>query len=473
MTEVFRRLLSFWNSLYIIEKRMNAVSEKYLIVGAGRSGICSAQLLEAKGKDYVIFDGNGQLDKSAVLEKIGTDRDVEFILGEATETQLEGISICVASPGVSLETDIMKKVISAGIPVWSEIELAYIYDKGEVIGITGTNGKTTTTSLTYEIVKAYNKNTLLVGNIEIPYTGRVGDSVEGGATVAEISSFQLETMLTFKPRVSAILNITPDHLDRHKTMENYGEVKKSIAKNQTKDDFCVLNYDDAVLREFGKECSANVIFFSSQQKLENGIYYSDNSIYIAKDGVSERFISTDEVKLVGVHNFENIMAATAITMSFGVPLDIIKETVKNFVAVEHRIEYVETVDGVKYYNDSKGTNTDAAIKAIDAMPSTTVLIAGGYDKKSEYDEWVSRFPGKVRKLVLIGQTKENIADACEKIGFKDYVFAEDLAEAVAICKKEAQPGDCCLLSPACASWGMFKNYQQRGDMFKSLVRNGK
>lgn len=450
---------------------MNAVSEKYLIVGAGRSGICSAQLLEALNKDYVIFDGNEQLDKSAVLEKIGTDRAVEFLLGEITEAQLEGISICVVSPGVSLETDIMKKVAGCNIPVWSEIELAYIYDKGEVIGITGTNGKTTTTSLTYEIVRAYNKNTLLVGNIEIPYTGRVGDSVEGGATVAEISSFQLETMLTFRPKVSAVLNITPDHLDRHKTMENYAEVKKSIAKNQTKDDFCVLNYDDAVLREFGADCNANVIFFSSQQKLENGIYYSDKAIYIARDGVSEKFISTDEVKLVGVHNFENIMAATAITMSFGVPLDIIKETVRNFVAVEHRIEYVETVDGVKYYNDSKGTNTDAAIKAIDAMPSATVLIAGGYDKKSEYDEWVSHFPGKVRKLVLIGQTRENIAAACEKIGFKDYVFANDLAEAVAICKKEAQPGDCCLLSPACASWGMFKNYQQRGDMFKALVRN--
>ncbi len=447
------------------------MSEKYLIVGAGRSGICSAQLLEASGKDYVIFDGNEQLDKKAVLEKIGTDRVVEFFLGDVSEAQLEGISVCVVSPGVPLETDIMKKVCRCKIPVWSEIELAYIYDKGEVIGITGTNGKTTTTSLTYEIVKAYNKNTLLVGNIEIPYTGRVGDSVSGGATVAEISSFQLETMLTFKPKVSAILNITPDHLDRHKTMENYADIKKSIAKNQTKDDFCVLNHDDAVLRAFADECSANVIFFSSKEKLENGIYYSDKSIYIAKDGVSEHFISTDDVKLVGIHNFENIMAATAITMSFGVPLDIIKETVKNFVAVEHRIEYVETVNGVKYYNDSKGTNTDAAIKAIDAMPASTVLIAGGYDKNSEYDEWVSRFPGKVRKLVLIGQTREKIAAACEKIGFTDYIFADDLREAVEICKKEALPGDCCLLSPACASWGMFKNYQQRGDMFKSLVRD--
>ena len=446
------------------------MSEKYLIVGAGRSGICSAQLLEALNKNYVIFDGNLQLDKCAVLEKIGTEKDIEFILGEVSAAQLEGIDVCVVSPGVSLETDIMKKVIGCNIPVWSEIELAYIYDKGQVIGITGTNGKTTTTSLTYEIVKAYNKNTLLVGNIEIPYTGRVTDSVDGGATVAEISSFQLETMLTFRPKVSAILNITPDHLDRHKTMEIYGDIKKSIAKNQTKEDFCVLNYDDAVLREFGKACSANVIFFSSSEKLSDGIYYSDKAIYVARNGVSELFLSTDDVKLVGVHNYENIMAAVAITMSFGVPADIIKETVKSFVAVEHRIEYVETVNCVKYYNDSKGTNTDAAIKAIDAMPEATVLIAGGYDKNSEYDEWVSRFPGKVRKLVLIGQTKEKIAAACEKIGFTDYVFAEDLPEAVKICKQEAKPGDCCLLSPACASWGMFKNYQQRGDMFKALVR---
>lgn len=444
--------------------------EKYLIVGAGRSGICSAGLLEMLGKDYLIFDGNRELDKGAVLEKIGTQRDIEFLLGEVSEAELQEIDICVASPGVSLETDIMKKVISCGIPVWSEIELAYLHDKGEVIGITGTNGKTTTTSLTYEIVKAYNENTLLVGNIEIPYTGRVCDSVKGGATVAEISSFQLETMLTFKPKVSAILNITPDHLDRHKTMEIYADVKKSIAKNQTAEDFCVLNYDDAVLRKFGEECKARVVYFSSSEKLENGIYYSDGAIYIARDGVSELFVRTDETKLVGVHNFENIMAAVAITMSFGVPLDVIREAVKSFVAVEHRIEYVATKNGVKYYNDSKGTNTDAAIKAIDAMPSKTVLIAGGYDKKSDYDEWVSRFPGKVRKLVLIGQTRENIAAACEKIGFKDYVFAENLPEAVAICEKEAKEGDCCLLSPACASWGMFKNYQQRGDMFKALVR---
>ncbi|MGN0448446.1 MAG: UDP-N-acetylmuramoyl-L-alanine--D-glutamate ligase [Acutalibacteraceae bacterium] len=443
--------------------------EKYLIVGAGRSGVCSGQLLTGIGKDFVIYDGNEDLDKKAVVERIGTDKQVPFILGQVKDSDLEGIDICVVSPGVSLETDIMKKVIEKNIPVWSEIELAYRYDKGQVIGITGTNGKTTTTSLVYNIVKSYNKDTLLVGNIEIPYTGLALESKQGGATVAEISSFQLETMITFKPKVSAILNITPDHLDRHKTMENYADVKKSITKNQDENDFCVLNYEDEILREFGRSLKCKVVFFSSQRKLSDGLYYEDGGIYIAQKGESKLFINVSETNLVGLHNFENIMAAVGMTMSFGVPLDVIKEAVKSFTAVEHRIEFVKEVNGVKYYNDSKGTNTDAAIKAIDAMPSKTVLIAGGYDKKSEYTDWVSRFPEKVRKLVLIGQTAKNIAAACDEIGFKDYVFAESLQEAVDICYKEAQEGDCCLLSPACASWGMFKNYQQRGDMFKEMV----
>ena len=445
------------------------MSEKYLIVGAGRSGICSAKMLLELKKEIVIYDANEELDKAAVCEKIGAE-NLQFILGDVTEKDFEGCDICVASPGVSLETPVMKAVEKAGIPVWSEIELAYRYDKGKVIGITGTNGKTTTTSLVYEIVKAYNEKTLLVGNIEIPYTGLALTSEQEGATVAEISSFQLETMITFKPKVSAILNITPDHLDRHKTMENYGNIKKSIAKNQDENDFCVLNYEDDVLRSFGQTLKCKAVFFSSVRELSDGLYYKDGGIYIAEKGKSELYLNTADVNLVGLHNFENIMAAVGMTRSFGVPDEIIKEVTKKFVAVEHRIEYVTTINGVKYYNDSKGTNTDAAIKAIDAMPGKTVLIAGGYDKNGEYSEWVSRFPGKVRKLVLIGQTREKIAAACDEAGFKDYCFAEDLKQAVEICKQTAQEGDYCLLSPACASWGMFKNYQQRGDMFKEYVK---
>ena len=443
---------------------------KFLIVGAGRSGIAAGKMLLTLGKEIVIYDGNTDLDTEAVKAQIGTQEDILFILGAVQENDFDGIEKCVVSPGVALDTPVMKKVIEKGIPVIGEIELAYLYDKGQVVALTGTNGKTTTTSLTYEIVKSFNEKTLLVGNIEIPYTGLALTSEEGGATVAEISSFQLETMHTFCPKVSAILNITPDHLDRHKTMENYIEIKKSIAKNQGEDDYCVLNYEDEVLREFGKTLKCNVVYFSSEHELENGIFYKDNIIYIAKDGKAEEFCDVRETNLVGVHNYENIMAALGITMSFGVPLDVIRKAVMLFTAVEHRIEYVCEKKGVKYYNDSKGTNTDAAIKAIDAMPSKTVLIAGGYDKNGDYTEWVSRFPGKVRKLVLIGQTKENIADACMKAGFRDFCYAESLEEAVKICAESAKKGDCCLLSPACASWGMFKSYQQRGTMFKDFVR---
>ncbi len=442
---------------------------KYLIVGAGRSGIAAAKMLFELKSDFVIFDGNEELDTKAVEEKIGAE-NITFILGKCEKTDLDGIDVCVVSPGVSLETEVMQTVLSANIPVWSEIELAYRHDKGTVLAITGTNGKTTTTSLTYEITKAMNENTLLVGNIEIPYTGLALQSKENGFTVAEISSFQLETMLTFKPHVSAILNITPDHLDRHKTMENYENIKKSIAKNQGEDDYCVLNYEDKVLRDFAKELKCKAIFFSSQTELENGLYLKDDEIILSKNGNKTVIIKTGETNLVGVHNFENIMAAVAITYFAGVPLDTIREVVKKFVAVEHRIEFIREVGGVKYYNDSKGTNTDAAIKAIEAMPSKTVLIAGGYDKKSDYSDWISHLHGKCKLMILIGQTRENIAKACDVAGFKDYVFAESLEEAVAKASQTAESGDCVLLSPACASWGMFKNYQQRGTMFKDLVK---
>ncbi|MBQ7117071.1 MAG: UDP-N-acetylmuramoyl-L-alanine--D-glutamate ligase [Clostridia bacterium] len=444
------------------------MNRKFLIVGAGRSGICCAKMLLETGDDFVIYDGNINLDKKATEEKIGKS-GITFILDKITEKDLEGIDVCAVSPGVPYNSPVLTMAKEKGIPLWSEIELAYLYDKGEIIAITGTNGKTTTTSLVYEIVKAHNENTLLVGNIEIPYTGLALTSKQGGATVAEISSFQLETMVTFRPKVSAVLNITPDHLDRHGTMENYIELKKSITKNQTAEDFCVLNYDDEVLREFGKSLACKVLFFSAKEELTDGLFYKDGTVYKAENGTAAPYLTQQDTNLVGVHNFENIMAAILMTEAFGVPEETIKKAIKAFRAVEHRIEFVAEKNGVKYYNDSKGTNTDAAIKAIDAMPSKTVLIAGGYDKKSDYGEWVSHFPGKVRKLILIGQTRENIAAACEKIGFTDYTFAESLPEAVALASKEAKAGDCCLLSPACASWGMFKSYQQRGDMFKEEV----
>lgn len=442
--------------------------ETYLIVGAGRSGVDSAKMLLQLGQRVIMFDGNEELDVAGVWERIG--ETVPVLLGKLQDGDLDGVDVCVTSPGVPLFSDVLKAVEAKGIPIWSEIELAYRHDKGTMIAITGTNGKTTTTALTHQIVKAWNAHTLLVGNIEIPYTGLALESAAGGFTVAEISSFQLETMRTVKPKVSAILNITPDHLDRHGSMEGYIAVKESITKNQDESDFCVLNYEDDVLRDFGASLRCKAVFFSSAHVLPDGWYCKDGAIWYAENGQATELLKTADLHLVGTHNFENVMAAAAMAYCVGVPMETIRTVALQFTAVEHRIEFVREKDGVKYYNDSKGTNTDAAIKAIDAMPSKTVLIGGGYDKHADFTDWVARFPGKVRRLILIGATKEQIAHTCDKLGFSDYEFAASLSDAVEKAHAAAQCGDCVLLSPACASWDMFKNYQQRGTMFKDFVR---
>lgn len=441
----------------------------YFVVGAGRSGINAAKMLLDVKENVIIYDGNESFDVDAAKERIGSN-NIEFVLGDFSDFDFSKVDICVVSPGVSLETPIMTAVAEKNIPIWGEVELAYRHDKGTVIGITGTNGKTTTTSLTYEIVKSFKEKALLVGNIEIPYTGYALESNENSVTVAEISSFQLETMVDFKPHISAILNITPDHLDRHKTIEKYIEIKESITKNQDKNDFCVLNYNDPVLRDFGREADCNIIFFSATEELENGVFFKDDTIILCKNGVQTPVCKTDETSLVGMHNYENIMAAVAMTDALGVPLDIIRDSIHRFTAVEHRIEFVAEKNGVKYYNDSKGTNPDAAIKAVYAMPSPTILIGGGYDKKSSYDEWVETFEGRVKELLLIGKTKHDIAAACDRAGFTAYRFVDTLEEAVKIAAENSEPGDCVLLSPACASWDMFKSYQQRGTIFKDCVK---
>jgi UDP-N-acetylmuramoylalanine--D-glutamate ligase len=310
-----------------------------------------------------------------------------------------------------------------------------------------------------------------VGNIGIPYTSVAAETTEETVTVAEISSFQLETTHAFAPKVSAILNITPDHLNRHHTMECYIRTKEDITKNQTKADFCILNYEDEVLREFAGQCPATVVFFSSKRVLDEGFYLDGDDIYYAHEGQKNHVIRTDELNLLGRHNYENVMAAAAMAVSFGVPMEKIVEVLKTFTAVEHRIEYVTEKRGIRFYNDSKGTNPDAAIQGIRAMNRPTFLIGGGYDKQSEYDEWIEAFDGKVKALVLIGQTADKIAECAHRHGFTDTVKADTLEEAVRYCYDHAVSGDAVLLSPACASWGMFTNYEERGRMFKDIANN--
>ena len=373
------------------------------------------------------------------------------------------------SPGVPTDIPMVNRLRDAGVKIWGEIELAYAFGKGRIIAITGTNGKTTTTALTGEIMADHYDDVRVVGNIGIPYTSMVQGTTEETVTVAEISSFQLETIHGFRPHVSAILNITPDHLNRHHTMENYIKAKEDITKNQTADDFCVLNYEDEVLRNFAEKCPAKVIFFSSRRVLDEGFYLDGEEIMYAHDNKTDRVINVNDLNLLGRHNYENVMAACAMSVSIGVPMDKIVEVLKTFKAVEHRIEYVTEKRGVRFYNDSKGTNPDAAIQGIRAMNRPTLLIGGGYDKQSEYDEWIEAFDGKVKELVLIGQTADKIEACAKKHGFNNVVKKETFEDAITYCYDHAVSGDAVLLSPACASWGMFPNYEERGRIFKEIV----
>lgn len=450
-------------------QKTNLAEKKVLVFGTGISGIGAAKLLEKVQAEVILYDGNEKLCKEEIRKKLSDDSKCEIVLGTLSKELLESLDLVVMSPGVPLDIPAAEQIKAAGIPIWGEIELAYQMSEGMVLAITGTNGKTTTTALLGEIMKAYAESVFVVGNIGNPYTDAALSMAEDSYTVAEISSFQLETIDTFAPKVSAILNITEDHLNRHHTMEEYIRVKELITKNQTKEDYCILNYEDEVLRNFSENCPAKTVFFSSERKLDKGAFLDGDVICLKTEKETLEIVKTDELKILGKHNYENVMAASAMAYYAGVPMEVIHKAVTQFRAVAHRIEFVEEIDGIAYYNDSKGTNPDAAIKGIQAMNRPTLLIGGGYDKESSYEEWIQSFDGKVKYLVLIGQTREKIQEAAHKCGFMNTILADNLEEAVSICTQKAEKGDAVLLSPACASWGQFDNYEQRGDKFKEYV----
>ena len=443
--------------------------KKVIVAGSGVSGMGAVGLLSKLQASIVLYDENNKQTREDVERKLPDGARPEIILGDLTDSALTDAKLMVVSPGIPLDSPCVRKAKEAGICIWGELELAYQCARGKLAAITGTNGKTTTTALVGEMLKSYFDSTFVVGNIGIPYTSVALDMVSGSVTVAEVSSFQLETIREFAPQVTAILNITPDHLNRHKTLENYIAVKESITKNQHEGDTCVLNYEDEELRRFGEELSLKVVFFSSRRKLERGIYLEDEMITWRTEQDTIPIVKVSELSIVGIHNVENVMAAIAIGEGMGVPMDTILSVIKGFHAVEHRIEFVASKGGVDYYNDSKGTNPDAAIQGIKAMSKPTILIGGGYDKQSEYDEWIESFDGKVKYLVLIGQTREKIAECARKHGFDAIRFADTYEECLRLCTELAESGDAVLLSPACASWGMFPNYEVRGQLFKEYV----
>ena len=446
--------------------------QKCLIVGSGLSGIGAVDLLEHFGADIVLYDSNEKMTREELEAKLPKGSKAECITGELPAQVEESIQAVVLSPGVPTDIPLVNRLRDRGVQILGEIELGFLAEKGRVAAITGTNGKTTTTTLVGDIMKAHfgEDKTFVVGNIGNPYTLETLKTTEDTVTVGEISSFQLETIHTFRPAVSAILNVTPDHLNRHHTMEAYVEAKEAIASCQTKEDTCVLNYDNEYTKAFADRCPAKVVFFSSKEALKDGYYLRGEKIVKSVNGEAEELmdIHTD-MNLVGMCNVENVMAAIAIAEGMKVPMDTILSVIKQFHAVEHRIEFVATKGGVDYYNDSKGTNPDAAIQGIKAMSKPTILIGGGYDKQSEYDEWIESFDGKVKWLVLIGQTREKIAECARKHGVECIKFADTFDECLQLCTELAESGDAVLLSPACASWGMFPNYEVRGKMFKEYV----
>lgn len=448
--------------------------QKCLVIGSGISGVGAITLLEKLHGDLIFFDGNAKLTEEDLSKKLPEGVVVKCYTGELPEEVMEQVQVVILSPGVPTDIPMVNALRDRNVRILGEIELGYLVEQGEVAAITGTNGKTTTTTLLGEIMKAHKgeDKVFVVGNIGNPYTLEALKTGKDSVTVGEISSFQLETTDTFAPKVSAILNVTPDHLDRHHTMEAYIEAKERIACKQTADQVCVLNYENEFTRDFGDRCPAKVVYFSSQRELEEGYFFKDDMIYQAVNGEKKALMNIHkDMNLVGLHNVENVMAAIAMAVGMEVPMETILSVIRSFKAVAHRIEYVATKGGVDYYNDSKGTNPDAAIQGIKAMSKPTVLIGGGYDKQSEYDEWIECFGDTVKWLVLIGQAREKIAECARKHGFDRIKMADTYEECLKLCTELAEPGDAVLLSPACASWGMFPNYEVRGNMFKDYVNS--
>lgn len=450
---------------------MEIKGRSFLVAGMGKSGIAAMRTLVKDGGEVYIYDKKGEADISDSLKEEIKGKVSGAYFGRVPESSRR-FDCMVISPGVPLDEEIAVYGKTNCGEIMGELELAYRLSKGSYIAITGTNGKTTTTTLVGEIMKKSGAETYVVGNIGYPVIDAAELSSEKGWFVAEVSSFQLETVRDFAPKVSAILNITPDHLNRHKTMENYAAAKAEVFRNQTAADYFVVNRDNPEAYELAKDCPARVVPFSRLVELEEGCFVKDGKIVIKeKDGEAVELCSVDDIGIPGAHNLENVLAAAAVCSCAGISPEIIKKAVREFEGVEHRIEFVAEIDGVRYYNDSKGTNTDASGKAIDALEKNIILLAGGYDKKEDFNPFVASFGGRVKHMYLIGQTAGIIADACDKNGFTAYTHMETLKDCVEAARDLAKPGDIVLLSPACASWGMYNNYEERGADFKNCVKS--
>ena len=449
---------------------MDWKEKRVLICGMARSGVSAAQALCNLGAKVTVSDRKTEEELDTDLSLLRS-MGCSFLLGSDPGNPAGRFDVVVISPGIPYAAPFVGQSVAAGIPVIGELELGAELTHGDLVAITGTNGKTTTTTLTGEFFPEAGRRTYVVGNIGYPITETALVTNDEDVTVAEVSSYQCESITDFHPRVAAVLNITEDHLARHGSMDVYIGMKKRIFRWQTEEDYAVLNYDDAECRKMAEGIRAKVLWFSRKEKVGAGAYVKDGEVVIAGHE-KEPVCRTCEIRIPGSHNLENALAAVAITYSLGVPIPCMRKVLLSFPGVEHRIETVREVDGVVWVNDSKGTNVDSTIKAINAMTRPTVLILGGSDKKVSFVPLAEAIVASplIRRCVLIGDTAEQIKNALLAAGYKEFRMAGyDFDRCLAICREEAAAGDCVLLSPACASFDMFRDYEDRGQVFKKKV----
>ena len=444
--------------------------KRVLIVGMARSGIAAAQLLCKHGAHVVLNDSKTreQLgDAIMPLEAL----PVEWKLGCPALDAMDGIDVLVISPGIPDTAPFVVEAKKRGVAVVGELELAYTLSPGKMVAVTGTNGKTTTVSLTGEIFRNAGHTTHVVGNIGYPYSAAGLESKADDRIVCEVSSFQLETVDTFHPTVAALLNITEDHLNRHGTMEVYTQMKMRLFENQSADDVAVFNADDPALAPLVEQVGSRVMLFSRKQEVEQGAFVRGGNVVVRWMGREETVCPAEEIYIPGPHNLENALAAACITYASGVSAEVIAQTLRTFRGVEHRIEFVRELDGVRYINDSKGTNVDSTIKAVQTMTRPTAIILGGYDKHCDFTPMVREMLAApmIREAVLIGATADQIEQTLLREGWTNIHRAATLEEAVAVSRSLSAEGWNVLLSPACASFDMFADYEARGRIFKEIV----
>ncbi len=442
--------------------------KRVMVVGMAKSGIACARLLLELGATVTLYDAKPIESFPAHTFDEFAGR-AKFAFAADPGPEAAKADMLVLSPGVPTDLEFITDAISFGKSVIGEIELGYIYSEGEFVAITGTNGKTTTTALTGEVFKNAGFNTHVLGNIGVPIAGEALKTRRGDIIVAETAALQLETIDTFRPRACAVLNITQDHLNRYGTMQNYTAAKERVFENQTQDDFCVLNYDNDIARGMAGKPRSKIIWFSRKVVMDSGVFIDEGNIVSFENDGAHFICRADEVRIPGAHNLENALASAALARCYNIPEAVIRKTLREFPGVEHRIEFVREVDGVRYINDSKGTNPDSTEKAAAAMTRPTVIILGGSSKNNSFLPMIKGFGENIKALVAIGETQNDILADAEKAGFKNIHTAGSFREAVDKSRVIAREGWNVLLSPACASFDMFEDYEHRGRMFKEIV----